>query len=167
MNNQIVNRVAQSALITIDISDFIPMGTRTHLELNSFMHQGELLREVAFRKLLKAHHWTQYQNHFVSFSYRAETVVPQWAPLLFATYLGPIAQKTHFGTAQQLEEQLLIDSIEAMDLEPYQNGLVIIKGCSDEAIAESAYIRLVTKLQPIVKKLAFGEACSSVPLYKK
>jgi hypothetical protein len=42
----------------------------------------------------------------------------------------------------------------------------MIKGCSDTSIPEDAYIQLIQRLQTVAKSLFYGEACSSVPLWK-
>ena len=48
----------------------------------------------------------------------------------------------------------------------YKDKPVIINGCSDQKIPLSAYSVLLEKLQHHAKSIMFGEACSSVPIYK-
>ncbi len=167
MSDKIVNRVANSALQVIDLEDLYKEGKRTLLSITAFLDDGVVLREQTFRKRLQSHDWTAYQNQFVAVHCPDNILVPQWATLLVVTYLQPLTKSVVVGTVADLEQQLFAEEIAHMDFTPYQDGLVMIKGCSNKPVPEQALGLLAAKLIPIVKKLSYGEACSSVPLYKK
>ncbi len=167
MSDKIVNRVANSALQVIDLEDLYKEGKRTLLSITAFLDDGVVLREQTFRERLQSHDWTAYQNQFVAVHCPENILVPQWATLLVVTYLQPLTKYVVVGTVADLEQQLFTEEIAHLDLSPYQDGLVIIKGCSNKPVPEQALGLLATKLIPIVKKLSYGEACSTVPLYKK
>ena len=167
MSDQIINRVANSALQVIDLEEFYQEGTRTLLSITAFLDYGIVLREQTFRQRLQSHDWKKYQNQFVAVHCPDDILVPQWATLLVVTHLQPLAKYVVVGTAADLEQQLFAEQLAHMDFSPYQDGLVMIKGCSNKPVPEQAMGLLAAKLTPIVKKLSYGEACSSVPLYKK
>jgi len=167
MSDQIVNRVANSALQVIDLEEFYQEGTRTLLSITAFLDYGIVLREQTFRQRLQSHDWKKYQNQFVAVHCPDDILVPQWATLLVVTHLQPLAKYVVVGTLADLEQQLFAEQLAHMDFTPYQDGLVMIKGCSNKPVPEQAMGLLAAKLTPIVKKLSYGEACSSVPLYKK
>lgn len=167
MSDKIVNRVANSALQVIDLEDLYKEGKRSLLSITAFLDDGIVLREQTFRERLQSHDWTVYQNQFVAVHCPDNILVPQWATLLVVTYLQPLSKSVVVGTVADLEQQLFAEEIAHMDFTPYQDGLVMIKGCSNKPVPEQALGLLAAKLIPIVKKLSYGEACSSVPLYKK
>ena len=167
MSDQIVNRVANSALQVIDLEGLYQQGKRTLLSITDFLDSGVVLREKTFRERLQSHDWTAYENQFVAVHCPDKILVPQWATLLVVTYLQPLTKSVVVGTVADLEQQLFAEQLAHMDFTPYQDGLVMIKGCSNKPVPEQALGLLAAKLIPFVKKLSFGEACSSVPLYKK
>ena len=167
MSDKIVNRVANSALQVIDLEELYKEGKRTLLSITAFLDDGVVLREQTFRERLQSHDWTAYQNQFVAVHCPENILVPQWATLLVVTYLQPLTKSVVVGTVADLEQQLFTEEIAHLDLSSYQDGLVMIKGCSNKPVTEQALGLLATKLIPIVKKLSYGEACSTVPLYKK
>ena len=167
MADKIVNRVAKSALITFDLEKFHQIGTRIALDLSQWLDHGIVLREKDFRTKLKDHDWKDYQDQFIALYCSSDAVLPAWASPLVTTYLQPFARKVVKGTLADLEIQLFSDEIQKIDLKAFKDKSVIIKGCSDKTVPEDAYVQLITKLQPVVKSLFYGEACSSVPLFKK
>ena len=167
MSDQIINRVANSALQVIDLEELYQEGRRTLLSITAFLDDGIVLREQTFRQRLQSRDWNIYRDQFVALHCPDDVLVPQWATLLVVTHLQPMARYVVVGTAADLEQQLFTEQLALMDFTPYQDGLVIIKGCSNKPVPEQALGLLAAKLTPIVKKLSFGEACSSVPLYKK
>ena len=167
MNDIIVNKVANSKLITIDLSDFIPKGPKKIIYLSDWLFEGIILKEVDFRNKIEEHNWRQYQNLFVTIQPATDAIVPSWAYLLLTVKLTNIAQKIVVGTVQDLENLLLIESLEKTDFSIYKNQQIIIKGCSGITISNNAYSLLIQKLKPLVKSLMFGEACSNVPLFKQ
>ena len=167
MADTIVNRVAASALITFDLEKLYQIGSRQSIDLSQWLDQGLLLKEKEFRAQLKAHDWTIYRDKFIALQCSTEAILPSWAFLLVTTHLQPFARKVVLGNLKDLEVQLFAEEIQLLELSPYKDQTVIIKGCSEKTVPEDAYVQLISKLQPVVKSLFYGEACSSVPLYKK
>jgi hypothetical protein len=166
MNNKIVNRVAKSSLKTIDLEDYYPKGIRTVIDIKKWLFQELILKEANFREAIKKHDWNQYKNHYVALTCSSDAIIPSWAYMLIATYLTPLSKKIVIGTLPELETAIFQEILANFNTSPYKDAPVIIKGCAHKPIPETAYIQLIEKLQPIAKSIMFGEACSSVPLYK-
>ena len=167
MANEIVNRVANSKLKTIDLEDFYPQGKRTIIDIKKWLFQELILRETEFRGYLENYNWSPYNNHFIALTCSADAIVPSWAYMLITTYLSPFAKTIVVGDLIALETSIFQKIIENIDIEEFRDKPVIIKGCANKPIAETAYLQLITKLQPVVKSIMFGEACSTVPLFKR
>ncbi|MGB7395011.1 MAG: DUF2480 family protein [Pricia sp.] len=165
--DSIVNRVAQSKLVTFNLEDYYLQGQRILLDIKDWLHEGFILKEKEFRTHLEQHDWTQYQDAFVALHCSSDAIVPGWAYMLITTKLRPHARKTIQGNLEQLETSLYQSVIEQLDLSEFQDQLVIVKGCSNRPVPPNAYLLITQRLQPIVKSLMYGEACSSVPLFKK
>lgn len=167
MEGEIKNRVANSNLVTIDLEDFYPIGNRIELDISQWLFEGIILREKDFREQVKNHNWKQYQDCFIALTNTNDAIIPAWAFMLLTIQLTPFAKKVTVGTLADLENIIFIEIISEINVTQYKNRLVIIKGCANKPIPENAYIKLTQILQPIVKSLMYGEACSSVPLFKK
>ena len=165
--DEIINRVANSALEVFDLEDYYLNGTRSQIDISQWLFEGILLREKDFREALKNHDWAQYQNHYVAIHCSTDAIIPAWASILVTTYVSPFAKKTILGTIPELESSLYQDILSQLDYTSYQDKPVIIKGCSKKPVPESAYVLAVQHLQPFAKSIMYGEACSAVPLYKK
>ena len=167
MSKEIVNRVANSELKTIDLEEFYPKGTRTIIDIKKWLFQELILKESEFREHLKNHDWEQYNNMYVALTCSCDAIIPSWAFMLITTYLSPFAKKIVVGDLTALETSIYHEIIANFSIEEFINKPVIIKGCANKPIPETAYIQLIEKLQPFAKSIMFGEACSTVPLYKK
>jgi len=167
MAKEIVNRVANSALKVIDLEEFYSEGPRTLLSITDFLDEGVVLREQSFRERLENHNWTTYEGHFVALYCPEDVLVPQWTTLLLVRYLQPLTKAVVVGTIDDLERYLFTEKLAFFETTPYQNALVMIKGCANKPVPQQAMGILATKLIPVVRKLSYGEACSSVPLYSK
>lgn len=167
MENEIINRVANSKLVVVDLEDYYPKGARTVFDIKEWLFQEMVLREKDFRTYAKEHDWSQYQDHFVALTCSADAIVPAWAFMLLTMYLQPYAKKVVVGSLEELETSLYQDIIRDLDTEAYVDKPLIIKGCAHKPVPANAYILLSQKLQPIARSIMYGEACSSVPLYKK
>ncbi len=165
--SEIINRVAQSQLVTFDLEDYYTPGKRTLLDIKEWLHEGIILREKEFRASLDAHDWSQYRDSFVAMHCSSDAIVPGWAYLLVTTKLQPYTRKVVQGTLETLETLLYQTVIENLDVSQFQNKPVIIKGCGKKPVPPNAYLMLANRLQPVVKSLMYGEACSSVPLFKQ
>lgn len=167
MSDEIKNRVAESCLLTIDLEDFYPIGNRVEIDISEFLFEGMILREIYFRDQVKNHDWEQYQDCYITLTNTTEAIIPAWAFMLLTIQLTPFVKKIAIGNLEQLENQIFTEIITSLDLSKYKNKPVIIKGCSNKPIPESAFIQLTQALYPISKSIMYGEACSSVPLFKK
>lgn len=167
MSAEIVNRVANSKLVTLDLEDFYPSGERVIFDIKDWLLEGFVLREKDFRETAKNHNWEQYREKYVALTCSTDAIIPGWAFMLLSTYLNPIAKKVVVGDLTQLETILYTEILEKLNLSQYEDLPVIVKGCSRKPVPQNAYIQLINKLQPIAKSIMYGEACSSVPLFKK
>jgi hypothetical protein len=166
MEEPIHNKVAKSPLITIDLEDLKPKGIRTFLDISQWLEAGVIVREKQFRQTLKEVKWNSYSGQFIALGCSTDALIPAWASLLITTYLQPIAKEIVLGSLHDLERYLFQKELAVLPLENFIDKPIIIKGCSDPTIPQDAYIQLIQRLQPVVKSLFYGEACSSVPLMK-
>ncbi|MFC7356333.1 DUF2480 family protein [Jejudonia soesokkakensis] len=167
MAEEILNRVANSKLVTFDLEELYPEGKRISFDISPWLLEGIVLKEQDFRKTAKNHDWSSYQDTYVSLYCSTDAIVPGWAYMLLTMYLAPFAKKVTVGTLEELETVLFSEIIETIDLDSFKDKSIIIKGCAHKPIPQNAFVLLATKLQPIAKSIMYGEACSSVPLYKK
>jgi hypothetical protein len=167
VQNTIVNKVAQSGLITFDLATLAPGGERILFDMKDHLFHGLILREKDFREFIKTHDWSQYENKNVAITCSTDAIIPTWAYMLLANKLEPFANETVFGDLETLETVLFRDAIAQLDMAQFKDERVIIKGCGDVQIPESAYIFFTTKLSKVAISIMYGEACSSVPVYKR
>lgn len=168
MNNEqeIVNRVASSKLKTFDLEEIYPEGKRVVLDIKDWLFQEIILKERDFRVFVKNHNWSQYKNCFVAITCSADAIIPSWAFMLVAAEATPYARKVVIGNLETLETAIYQELLSFLDYSDFVDAPVIIKGCAEKPIPNTAYSFLIEKLQPIAKSIMFGEACSTVPLYK-
>jgi S-adenosylmethionine/arginine decarboxylase-like enzyme len=164
---EIVNKVAQSGIITIDPETLISRENIVGIDIAGQLWQGLVLREKDFREWISGHDWSAYRNQHVAIYCSADAIIPHWAFMLIASALSGIAATVSQTRVEDLKESLLLASIQNIDISTYENARVVVKGCGDEAVPASAYVALVQKLQPVVKSIMFGEPCSTVPVYKR
>ena len=167
MEKEIINRVANSTLVTINLEDFYPKGECVEYDIAKNLYQGLILREKEFRTFCKEHDWSEYTEKNVAIVCSADAIVPGWAYMLLATYLQPHANRVIFGNLSHLYNALFQDALTKIDLSEYEGAKVIIKGCGNLPVPDFAYVELTRLLLPHVSSLMYGEACSAVPLYKK
>lgn len=167
MAEEIINRIANSKLITIDLEDFYPEGKRVVFDIKDWLYEGLILREKDFREQVKNHDWSQYQNSYVALTCSSDAIIPSWAYLLLTVQLSEYTHKVVVGNLELLETVIYQRVINTLDISEYRDMPIIIKGCANKPIPPSAYTLLIEKIQTIAKTIMFGEACSTVPLYKK
>lgn len=163
----LINRVEQSGLVTLDLAELLPNEPIVVFDLKDHLVQGLVLMEKPFREALKQTDWSSYADKTVTVTCTADALIPLWAYMLVATYLQPFAKKVLQGNAAQAEEQLLVERINGLDAQKYNQARIVIKGCGDKAIPPSAFVAITSKLRPVVASLMYGEPCSTVPVYKK
>ena len=165
--NEIVNRVASSPIITLNLEEIYPREERVIFDLKPFLFQELMLREKDFRAALKEIDWNQYENKWVAITCTADAIVPNWAFMLVATYLNSIAHGFAIGDLKELEVMIAEDCLKNLDLDSYADRPVVVKGCSDFPIPLFAYGKIISLIQSSAKSIMYGEPCSTVPLYKK
>lgn len=167
MADEIINRVANSKLVTINLEDFYPEGKRVLFDIKDWLYEGLVLREKDFRENARSFNWAQYQNCYVALTCSTEATIPAWAFMLLVVYLEPFVEKAIIGDLEALETSIYQDILNQLDTSIYKDKPVIIKGCSHKPVPANAYVMLISKLKPIAGSVMYGEACSSVPLFKK
>ena len=164
--SEIVNRVSQSKLVTFNLEDYYPKGNRVALDIKDWLFEGLILREKDFRAQLEEFDWSEYQDCYVALSCSTDAIIPGWAYMLIATKLQPYARKIIIGDMEMLESSLYQSVLENLDVSEFSDKPVIIKGCSNKPVPANAYLWATTKIQSVAKSVMYGEACSSVPLFK-
>ena len=167
MEAEIINRVTNSGLVTLDLEDYYHPGERVLYDIKDNLYMGLMLREKDFRAFLKAHDWSQYTGKNVALTCTEDAIVPTWAYMLLTLNLQPYANTIVFGTLADLDEKLYFDAIAQIDPETYRDARVVIKGCSKVPVPVAAYVEITRVLRPVAQSLLFGEPCSTVPLYKR
>ncbi|WP_345954884.1 DUF2480 family protein [Mucilaginibacter sp. PAMB04168] len=167
IQQNIVNKVAQSGLVTLDPASFYPKGERVIYDIKDNLYMGLILREKDFREFVKGHDWSQYAGKNVGVTCTADAIVPAWAYMLLANRLAPYASDVVFGNEEVLETVLFEKAMAKADFEQYRDQRIVLKGCGDIEVPTSAYVELTKRLTPIAKSLMFGEPCSTVPIYKR
>lgn len=167
MEKEIINRVANSKLVTIDLEDYYPEGKRVLFDIKDWLFEGLVLREKDFREKVKNFDWSQYQKCYVALTCSTDAIIPAWAYMLLTVNLEPFIEKAVIGNLEALETSIYQDIINQLDTLEFQGKPIIIKGCSNKPVPVNAYTMLINKLKPIAKSIMYGEACSSVPLYKR
>jgi hypothetical protein len=167
MADEILNRVAASKLVTFDLEDYYPKGDRVLLDISNWLYEGIILREKEFREAVSAHQWENYQGAFVAMHCSSDAIIPGWAYMLITTRLQPFAREVVIGDLELLETVLYKKVIDQLEVGHLKDKPVIIKGCAHKPVPPNAYVWVTEKLQGVAKSIMYGEACSSVPLYKK
>jgi hypothetical protein len=164
---ELVNRVAQSGLVTLDLEQFYPEAPIMAFDLKDYLFMEMILKEKDFREALKNHDWTQYDGQYLAVFCSTDAIIPMWAYMLVATYAAPHALDVLQCTPEQLPELVFIKKISNLELADYAGKRMVIKGCSDRPVPPSAYLEITRRLQPIAQSIMFGEPCSTVPVYKR
>jgi hypothetical protein len=167
MSDLIVNKVAESGLISLDLEQWYPRQQIATFDIKDQLFMGMIIKEKEFRESLKQTDWSIYKDKAVAITCSADAIIPVWAYMLLASYLQPVSAEPYMGTEQELLKHLFLKNIDAADLSSYKDQRVIVKGCGDIPIGEFAYIEISKRLLPLVKTLMYGEPCSTVPVYKK
>lgn len=167
MAEEIINRVANSKLVVFDLEDYYPKGQRIVLDIKDWLLEGLVLREKEFRNYIAEHDWSQYKDAYVALTCTTDAIIPAWAYMLVTIHLEPYAKKSIIGNLEQLETSIYQHIIDNLDVTEFANKPLIIKGCSNKPVPANAYVLVAQKLKPIAMSIMYGEACSSVPLFKK
>lgn len=164
--NEIKNRVADSGIVNIDLSDYAPKENILELDLKQFLFDGLVLKEKEFRVALKEFNFNKYDGKVVAVFCGANVIVPMWAYMLITTYLNNANAKIYFGNKNKVTQAIIKENIDSINVDDYKEKRVIVNGCSNIKLSEGLFIAITKKLQKNVKSLMFGEACSAVPIFK-
>jgi hypothetical protein len=164
---QIINKVAGSALSTFDLETYFEPGERVLFDIRDQLYEGLVLREKSFREFIRNHNWSEYQDKLVAITCSTDAIVPTWAYMLLAIALKPFARRVVFGSLQELEIENYRQALSKIDWPAYRDAKVVIKGCSKVEVPLAVYVDVVDRLRPYASSLMFGEPCSTVPLFKK
>jgi hypothetical protein len=168
MMEGIVNKVAESGLVTLDLQDYLPKEEQLAVfDLKDYLFMGLILKEKDFRTALQGLDWTTYTDKAVALCCTADAIIPAWAYMLVATYLEPVATTVFMGTKEELRKHLLLHNIAALPGEAYVDKRMVIKGCGEAFIPSDAYMAITLKLRPVARSIMYGEPCSTVPVFKK
>lgn len=167
MSEPILNKVADSGLITLDLETYYPAGEILTFDLKPFLLMELILKEKDFRQALQQHDWSVYSGKRVAVTCTADAIIPVWAYMLVATYLQPVAADVVLGDEKEALKQVFLRNIDAIDVAEYEDKRVVIKGCGETPIGEYAYMEITKKLRPVAKSIMYGEPCSTVPVFKK
>lgn len=166
MSDVLINKVADSGIVTIDLEDYLPAVEITAFDLKDFLFMGLILKEKDFRESLKSLDWTSYKGKSVAVFCSADAIIQHWAYMLVASYLMEHADIVYAGDPEEMKKHLFLKNIDSIPVEDYAGKKVVIKGCGDESIPAYAYLGITSRLRPVVKSLMYGEPCSTVPVYK-
>lgn len=165
--DEIVNKVAQSGLITIDLEEYYPEGKRVLFDIKPLLFQELILKEKDFREFIKNEDWSKYKDCYVAVTCSNDAIVPTWAFMLLTLALQPFAKKVVFGNLETLETVLFEEIIDKLDVSSYKDARIVVKGCGNKPVPVSAYVAITEKVKPLAKSIMYGEPCSTVPLYKQ
>lgn len=167
MEKTLVNRVANSGLVTINLENFYPTKSIKELDIKQFLFHELLLKEKDYRASMKEWDWSQYQDTHLCVYCSNDAIIPTWAYMLIATYAEGVAESIFLGTQEAFLNHHYANTISEISADDYTNERIIIKGCSNKPVPPGAYMMLTEKLKPVARKIMFGEPCSTVPIYKK
>ena len=167
MSEAIINKVAESGLITIDLADYYPKEQLVMFDLKDHLYMGLILKEKEFRAALKNLDWKGYRDKVVGLTCSADAIVPPWAYMLVASYLQPVAKEVIMGNEKEVTKTVFIKNISKIDFSAFTDQRVVVKGCGDVPIEDFAYMEITKLLRPVAKTIMYGEPCSTVPIYKR
>jgi hypothetical protein len=167
MGDVIVNKVAQSGLISLDLENYLSKGEIATFDLKEHLFMGLILKEKDFREALKNLDWSIYKDKYVAIVCSVDAIIPVWAYMLVANYLQPVAKDVYVGSEEELKKHLILKNLSSISTEEFKDQRVVVKGCGEIFIDNYAYAEITKILTPIVKSIMYGEPCSTVPIYKK
>jgi hypothetical protein len=168
MSDQIVNKVAESGLVTVDLEKYLPRKESIVVfDLKDFLFMGMILKEKDFREALKQHDWEKYRDKSVAITCSADAIIPVWAYMLVTTYLQPVARETIVGTEKEIYKSIFLKNISLINTSEFAGSRIVLKGCGETPIDDFAYAEATRVLLPVARSIMYGEPCSTVPVFKK
>lgn len=167
MSEQIINKVAESGLITLDPAAYFPKGETAVFDMKNHLFMGLILKEKEYREALKQTDWEQYRGKNIALTCTADAIIPVWAYMLAVSYLQPVAKEIVMGDEKELHSRLFLKNLSQINVEEFNNKKVVIKGCGETPVEDFVYMEITKLLRPVAKSIMYGEPCSTVPVYKK
>lgn len=167
MNEPIINKVAESGLVTIDLEKWYPREPVAVFDMKDHLFMGMILKEKDFREALKNLDWEVYRDRQVAVTCSADAVIPVWAYMLVASYLQPVAAGVVMGDEKELHKSLFLQNLSKINTEEFADKRIVIKGCGETPIADYVYMEITKLLRPVAKSIMYGEPCSTVPVFKR
>ena len=167
MSETIINKIADSGLITLDLEQYYPKEKIMLFDLKDHLFMGLILKEKDFREALKNFDWEVYKDKYVAVSCSVDAIIPPWAYMLVASYLQPIAKDIIMGDEKESSKIIFLKNINEINVNEFTDQRVVVKGCGDTPIGEFAYMEIAKLLRPVAKTIMYGEPCSTVPIFKK
>jgi Protein of unknown function (DUF2480) len=167
MSAPIINKVADSGIITLDLEKYFPKGENVVFDLKDFLFMEMILKEKDFREALKKTEWSTYKDKNVALTCSADAIIPVWAWMLVVSYLQPEAREIVMGDEKELHKNIFLKNISAIDVNEFEGKKVVIKGCGETPIADYVYMEITKRLRPVAQSIMYGEPCSTVPVFKK
>ena len=167
MSEPIINKVAESGLVTLDMEKFYPREETAVFDMKDHLFMQLILKEKDFREALKNLDWNIYRDKNVAVTCSADAVIPVWAYMLVASYLQPVAREIIMGDEKELHKTLFLKNLSVIDVNEFADKRVVIKGCGETPVADYVYMEITKLLRPVAKSIMYGEPCSTVPVYKK
>ena len=167
MEKPLVNRVANSGIITINLEEYFPTNEVIDFDLKGYLFKELILKEKDFRAALKEHDWQQYEGKVVTLFCSTDAIIPTWAYILVSSYCSGIASDLFQGTKQDYLTYYYKQLLNKIDYTQYQDKRIVIKGCSNKPVPTLAYMEITEKLKPFAQSIMYGEPCSTVPIFKR
>jgi Protein of unknown function (DUF2480) len=167
MNDTLINKVTESALVTLNLEDYYPKENIVVFDLKDYLFMGLILKEKDFREALKNLNLEPFTGKLVTVTCSADAVIPMWAYMLAASYLQPVASNVYFGNDEEVKKQILLNNISNISTQEFTDKRIVIKGCGELPVGEAAYLQATKILRPVAKSIMYGEPCSTVPIFKR
>jgi hypothetical protein len=167
MSDILVNKVAQSGLLTLNLEDYYPAQEVVVFDLKAHLFMELILKEKEFREALKATDWSTYSGKIVALTCTADAIIPVWAWMLVSSNLQPHAQAIVMGDAHNAVTQTMIEKLQQLDMGAYEGQRIVVKGCGEKEVDAAVYVAITRLLRPYAQSIMYGEPCSTVPVYKK
>ena len=165
--DEIINKVASSGLVSLDLENFYPSEDVKGFDLKPFLFMEMILKEKDFRQALRELDWSAYDGKAVAVYCSADAIIPMWAYMLVTSLLQPVATEIIFGNEEFAQQTILLRNIASIHQESFTDQRVVVKGCGELPVKEAAYIEITKLLRPYAKSIMYGEPCSTVPVFKK
>lgn len=167
MEEGLINRVTKSGILTINLEQYYPSPEIISFDLKDYLYMDLILKEKDFRQALKEINWEVYNDKIILIYCSNDAIIPVWAYMLVASYAEGKAQDTYAGSRETYLTHHYQSVINELDLTPYKDKRIVIKGCSNKPVPAGAYQSLTRRLKPLALSIMFGEPCSMVPIYKR